>query len=178
MLARLALLFITVPLIELFLLIQVGERIGLTATVLLVVATGALGATLARQQGLATWRKFQTESAAGRPPGRTLLDGLLILIAGAVLLTPGLLTDLTGFALLIPAVRKLVGARLAGWFASRVRVATPRGRGPAAPRGPGSSHGSVPPRGPRLDSDAPVIEVEASVVRDASKSATTTGNES
>lgn len=170
MLARLLLLFITVPLIELFLLVQLGERIGLAATVALVVVTGILGASLARQQGLATWSRFQQESAAGRPPGRTLLDGLLILVAGAVLLTPGLLTDLTGFALLVPPIRSLLSRRLEGWLAGRVG----RGLGDT----PGPRQESPPRVGPDPGAGGPVIEVEARVVRDAPETSAGTSAES
>ncbi len=172
MLARLLLLFITVPLIELFLLVQLGERIGLAATVALVVVTGILGASLARQQGLATWSRFQQESAAGRPPGRTLLDGLLILVAGAVLLTPGLLTDLTGFALLVPPIRSLLSRRLEGWLAGRV------GRAVGDIPVPGPRQKSPPRVGPDPGAGGPVIEVEARVVRDAPETSAGTSAES
>ncbi len=165
MLARLLLLFITVPLIEFYLLVQLGDRIGLAATVALVVTTGILGASLARQQGLATWKRFQQESAAGRPPGRTLLDGLLILIAGAVLLTPGLLTDLTGFALLVPPIRSRLARRLEGWLARRIT------RGAGVPPGSHPGVGSPPRVGSAAGDGGPVIEVEAQVVRDISDSA-------
>ena len=165
MFGRLILLFIAIPLIELFLLVQVGERIGLAATVALVVATGILGASLARHQGLATWSRFQQESAGGRPPGQTLLNGLLILVAGAVLLTPGLLTDLTGFALLIPPLRSRLVRRLEGWLARRVtRVSRGTGAPPADRPRP-----TDPPRvSPTVGE---VIEVEATVVRDLSANA-------
>ncbi len=165
MFGRLILLFIAIPLIELYLLVQVGEQIGLAATVALVVTTGILGASLARHQGLATWSRFQQESAAGRPPGQTLLNGLLILVAGAVLLTPGLLTDLTGFALLVPPIRARLVRRLERWLARRVTRVT---RGTGAP--PGDRPRPTDP--PRVSSTmGEVIEVEATVVRDLAGSA-------
>jgi UPF0716 protein FxsA len=111
MLARLALLFVTVPLAELALLVWVGRRVGLVPTVALVVVTGIAGAALARWQGLATLDRFRAALDAGRLPHRELVDGVLILVAGAVLLTPGLLTDLAGFLLLVPPVRRLVRDR-------------------------------------------------------------------
>ena len=120
MLLRLLLLFTTVPLAELALLLWIGGRIGLLPTVALILVTGALGAALARHQGLATWGRFQEALAAGRLPGRELLEGLLILVAGALLLTPGVLTDAAGFLLLVPPARRwLVGRtelRLRGRF--------------------------------------------------------------
>ena len=105
---RLLALFILLPLVELALLLQVGRWIGLGWTLAIVVVTGFLGATLARRQGLRAWLAIQAELRAGRMPGGTLVDGLLILIGGIVLLTPGLLTDLAGFLLLIPGSRSVL----------------------------------------------------------------------
>lgn len=109
---RLAFLFVAIPLIELVLLVWIGRRMGLVPTVLLVVATGVLGATLARRQGLTALRDFRTALDSGQLPHRELVGGVLILVAGAVLLTPGLLTDVAGFLLLVPAVRRRVRDRV------------------------------------------------------------------
>lgn len=106
MLSRLILLFVAVPLLELALLLQVGQWIGLGPTVALVVATGFAGAALARQQGLRAFLAVQQELATGRLPGRSLLDGLSILVGGALLLTPGILTDVLGFSLILPVSRR------------------------------------------------------------------------
>lgn len=119
---RLAVLFVTIPLLELALLVLLGEHIGLLPTVALVVLTGILGAALARQQGMATWARFQEATNAGRMPHRELVEGLLVLVAGAVLLTPGLLTDVTGFLLLVPPVRAAVAARITASLGRRLRV--------------------------------------------------------
>ena len=108
MFIRLVTLFVLLPLAELALLLQVGRLIGLAWTLALVIATGFLGATLARRQGIRAWRAIQGELRAGRVPGSALVDGLLILIGGIVLLTPGILTDLVGFALLLPPTRAAV----------------------------------------------------------------------
>ncbi len=108
MFGRLLLLFTVVPIVELLLLVELGRHLGLAATLAIVLGTGALGAALARWQGLATLRRVQTEMEAGRLPAGPLVDGLLILVAGGVLLTPGLLTDLLGFALLVPTTRRAV----------------------------------------------------------------------
>jgi UPF0716 protein FxsA len=105
MFIRLLALFIVLPLIELALLIQVGRWIGLVWTLALVVATGFLGAALARRHGVRAWIAIRDELRAGRMPASALADGLLILIGGIVLLTPGLITDLFGFAMLVPATR-------------------------------------------------------------------------
>ena len=108
MLARLALLFVVVPLLELVLLIQVGQVVGLPATILLVLATGVAGAALARREGLRTLTNLQAELAKGALPGQALLDGLAVLVGGAFLLTPGILTDVAGFLLLLPPSRRWV----------------------------------------------------------------------
>lgn len=105
MFGKLLALFIAIPLIELALLIQIGEWLGVAPTIGLVVVTGILGASLARWQGFKTFLKIQRELDSGRIPANELLDGLMILIGGLLLLTPGLLTDLLGFSLLIPPVR-------------------------------------------------------------------------
>ncbi|MEM1271938.1 MAG: FxsA family protein, partial [Bacteroidota bacterium] len=93
---RLLLLFVVVPLVELVLLIELGERIGFLNTVLLVFATGILGSSLARSQGMKLFRDVQTQLGAGRSPNDALIDGLIILVCGALLLTPGVLTDVFG----------------------------------------------------------------------------------
>ena len=116
---RLLLLFTVVPLIELMLLIEIGRWVGLPATIALVLFTGALGAWLARTQGMQTLARLQQELQAGRMPTDALLDGLMIFIAGAVLLTPGLLTDLFGFALLTPACRGVVRRAVSEGFRKR-----------------------------------------------------------
>ncbi len=106
--ARLLLLFIALPAIELALLIEIGSRFGTVATLGLIVVTGAIGATLARGQGLRLIGEIQRELEEGRLPAGSLIDGLLILIAAAVLVTPGVLTDAFGFLCLVPGFRRLV----------------------------------------------------------------------
>lgn len=108
MLSRLLLLFIIVPAVELLLLIQMGRWIGTLPTIGLIVVTGIVGAYLTRQQGLQVLRRIQQEVKTGQMPGGTLLEGGMILVAGAVLMTPGVLTDALGFLLLIPQTRKLL----------------------------------------------------------------------
>jgi UPF0716 protein FxsA len=122
---RLLLLFTVVPLVELALLIQLGRLIGLAPTIALVLLTGAVGAALARWQGLQTLRRVQTEMAEGRVPTGALVDGLLILVAGAVLLTPGLITDIVGFLLLIPPTRAAVRRAVVEAFRRRMQPGQP-----------------------------------------------------
>lgn len=107
-LARLALLFVLVPLVELTLLIQVGRWVGLWPTVATVFLTGIVGAGLARAEGLRTMWAFRADLARGRIPAQPIQDGLAILVGGALLLTPGFVTDLVGFGLLVPITRRAV----------------------------------------------------------------------
>lgn len=127
MFGKLLLLFILVPLAELYLFIVLGKRIGLVETLIIVVATGALGAWLTRWQGTKALDRFRQASAEGRLPHQEVLDGLLILLAGAVLLTPGFLTDTVGFLMLVPPVRSLVRQQLAKYLQSRLSIITPAG---------------------------------------------------
>jgi UPF0716 protein FxsA len=125
MFLRLLLLFTVVPLVELYLLITIGRMIGVGPTIAIVLGTGILGAWLARWQGLAVLRRVREEMAAGRLPTDALIDGLLILVAAAVLLTPGLLTDTAGFLLLVPASRVVVRKAVAAAIAKRSRGVDP-----------------------------------------------------
>lgn len=115
MLAKLFAVFLIVPIIELMLLLTIGAQIGIWATLGIIIATALLGASLAQQEGLKTWWRFQEKLASGAFPNEELLDGLMILVAGAVLLTPGFLTDTIGFILLIPGSRRAVK----GWLRRR-----------------------------------------------------------
>lgn len=105
MLGRLLLLFTIVPLIELYILIKIGSYIGGLNTVLLVVATALLGAFLARLEGLRTLQQIQSSLSQGQIPAEELIDGVLILVGGIMLITPGVLTDLFALVLLFPFTR-------------------------------------------------------------------------
>ena len=102
---KLMVLFTVVPLVELALLIQVGKFIGTPMTIALVAVTGAVGVLLAKSEGLAVLGRLQDEMGMGEVPGNAILDGLFILVGGAFLLTPGLVTDTMGFIFLIPFTR-------------------------------------------------------------------------
>ena len=108
MLLKLFLAFTIIPIIEIYLLIEIGSMFGTLTAVTLVILTGFLGAFLARMQGLQTLYRIQESLREGRMPSGELLDALLIVIAGLVLLTPGFLTDSAGFLLLIPATRNSI----------------------------------------------------------------------
>ena len=124
MLARLLFLFIVVPLIELTLLLLLAEVTNWQFTLLLVLATGFLGALLARQQGLAAFRRVREDLRQTRLPGDSVVDAVLILIAAALLLTPGVLTDAFGLSLLFPPTRRRYKAWLLDWFRRRFRIQT------------------------------------------------------
>ena len=104
---RLLLLFVVLPAVELALLIQVGGRIGTVNTLALIVVTGVLGASLARREGLGVLRQIEGEIAEGRLPAGSLVDGVIILLAAALLVTPGVLTDAAGLLCLVPGFRAL-----------------------------------------------------------------------
>ena len=106
MLFRLFLLFVLLPVVELALLVQIGSRIGVAPTVAVVLVTGAAGALLARAQGTRALRRLQEALGAGSFPGDEIFDGALILGGALLLLTPGFLTDVVGFAALVPVTRR------------------------------------------------------------------------
>ncbi|TVR32377.1 MAG: FxsA family protein [Spirochaetaceae bacterium] len=120
---KLFLLFTVTPLVELYLLIRIGTWIGALPTVLLVVVTGFAGAYLAKLQGFQVWMRIQYEVNAGRFPATSLLDGLLLFAAGLVLITPGIITDVLGFLLIIPLTR----APIRDWLARKLRRMMDRG---------------------------------------------------
>lgn len=119
MFARLLFAFIVIPLAEIAILVKLGTMIGFWPTIFLQIGTGFLGAFLAKLQGLLVWRKIALELQSGRVPTEDMLNALLILVAGIVLLTPGLLTDLAGFALLVPLTRNTFKEWLKRQFKNR-----------------------------------------------------------
>lgn len=107
---RLILLFTALPLVEIYLLVKVGTAIGVIPTALAVVGTGVLGALLARKEGLSVFRRTREKLRQGKLPAEELIDGIVLLVSGAFLLTPGILTDAIGLTGLIPWFReKLIG---------------------------------------------------------------------
>lgn len=122
MIARLVLFFTIFPLIELALLLTLGKYTSVSTTIAFVLITGLIGALLLRWQGWHTWRKVQQDLQAGRAPTDSLVDGLLIVIASLLLITPGVLTDLVGITLLIPPLRALYRRAAAAYFQKRFQV--------------------------------------------------------
>lgn len=162
MFPRLLILFIGIPLIELVLFYRIGSLIGLGPTVATVILTGFLGAALTRRQGLQVLAKYQKALAEGRMPHAEVIEGLMILVAGAVLLTPGFLTDAIGFAMLIPPVRAVIRQFAGRYLKKRVNVSV---AGMGVDIGAGSGVGNDPTAAPRSKPpiDGPVIDVEAEV---------------
>ena len=170
----LLILFIVVPLIELFVIIEVGQAIGLWPTIALLFLSAVLGTALLRSQGRAAWRRFNDALAERRIPHREVFDGVLVIVGGTLLLTPGFVTDIFGLLLLIPPSRDAIravasklllgrvalGGRAAYWGFNRVRDR--RGRGASA--GPAQSNGSAPPSG----SQPYDFEGDAQEIRDES----------
>ncbi len=120
-LARLALLFVVVTLLELALLIRVGQIVGFWPTIGLVIFTGMAGAWLARLEGLRTLFKLRDDLAHGRLPGQAIMDGVAVLLGGALLLTPGIVTDILGFSLLLPQTRRSIQRRVREGLKAGVR---------------------------------------------------------
>lgn len=122
----LLLLFLIIPAIEIALFIQIGGAIGVIPTLLLIVITAVLGVTLLRMQGLRTLVRVQESLDRGEIPAIELIEGMMLLISGAFLLTPGFFTDAVGFAVLVPAIRRSVAL----WLLTNVNVVSLRtGRG-------------------------------------------------
>jgi UPF0716 protein FxsA len=156
------LIFILVPIAELYVIIKVGEAIGLIPTLVLLLLDAVLGSMLLRHQGRAAWVRFNRALAEGRLPHKEVFDGVLVIMGGALLLTPGFITDIFGLVLLIPPTRAIVRAissrlvrrrmALAGGVWTMGRAGRASRRRPAA-EGPGHgpSESGVPPRGPIPD---------------------------
>ena len=147
--ALLVILFIVVPILELYVIIQIGGLIGIVPTLLLLLADALLGSLLLRHQGRGAWQRFNTALAERRFPGREVADGLLIAIGGTLLLAPGFLTDIAGLILLIPPTRAVVRRLLRG-FVSRHFVVTATS---AAYRTGARATGSPSGNGARRDYD-------------------------
>jgi UPF0716 protein FxsA len=152
--------FIVVPMLELLLLLRIGQSIGALPTVALVVATALTGAYIISRQSLTALNRTLEALSEGRPPVQPVMDGLFLMIAGGLMLTPGLITDVVALALLVPPVRRWVARAVMAWLVKRTRVHVESfgldgfdGDGPSRPGG------RRPPGGGRGD-DGPVIDVE------------------
>jgi UPF0716 protein FxsA len=150
--AILVALFIVVPIVELYVIIQIGSLIGVLPTLALLLADALLGSLLLRHQGRGAWRRFNEALAQRRFPGREVADGLLIAIGGTLLLTPGFVTDIVGLILLIPPTRAIVRHLMRGYVMRRfVIVGAPGPAGPAS----SSRHYDYDATAEEIDGDDP-----------------------
>jgi UPF0716 protein FxsA len=152
--ALLVILFIVVPIAELYVIIQVGQWIGLWPTLALLLADALLGSMLLKHQGRSAWRRFNEALAQRRFPGKEVADGVLIVIGGTLLLTPGFLTDIVGLFLLIPPTRAIARRLLRRFSVGRFTVVGMPGGGGFG----GAARGGSGPR-PHYDYEATAEEV-------------------
>jgi UPF0716 protein FxsA len=150
--AILVALFIVVPIVELYVIIQIGSLIGVWPTIALLLADALLGSLLLRHQGRGAWRRFNAALAERRFPGREVADGLLIAIGGTLLLTPGFVTDIVGLVFLVPPTRAIIRRLMRGYAGRRFVVVGMPGSGGSAGRATASRH---------YDFDATAEEVDA-----------------
>ncbi|WP_130807682.1 FxsA family protein [Senegalia massiliensis] len=122
MLGKLILLFTVIPIVELFILFQIAEITSGFATVLLVIFTGVIGAYLAKSQGRIIIMRIRTDLNRGKMPGNELINGLCVLVGGALLLTPGIITDIVGFSLVIPLTRTIFKKYIKNKFSEKIRA--------------------------------------------------------
>lgn len=121
MLPVLVVLFIVLPILELAVIIQVGQSIGVLNTIGLLLLVSLVGSWLVKREGLGVWRRFRQQMESGRVPGREVADGAMIMLAGALLISPGFITDCVGVLLLLPPVRAAVRAGLLRKITLRVQ---------------------------------------------------------
>ncbi len=150
--------FVVVPIVEIGLFLQVGSYIGVAATLALIILTAIAGTMLVRSQGMDVIRKLQGSAERGEMPVAALIQGLFVLIAGVLLLTPGFATDTLGFALLIPPVRELIAARVWKFIEPNVVTSTQW-----SSTRPGQSGRTTNPSG------ATIIDIEAVEIEDTDK---------
>lgn len=156
--ALLVILFIAVPILELYVIIQIGSLIGVIPTLALLLADALLGSLLLRHQGRGVWQRFNAALAERRFPGREVADGLLIAVGGTLLLTPGFITDIFGLVLLIPPTRAIVRRLLRGFVSRRFVVVGAATRAAGA----GRDDSGAPPGARRsYDFDASAEEIES-----------------
>jgi UPF0716 protein FxsA len=160
----LLLVFIVVPIAELYVIIQVGELIGVVPTLLLLLLDAVLGSWLLKHEGRSAWRRFNQALAERRLPAKEVADGFLVILGGALLIAPGFITDIFGVLFLLPPTRAVARRILRRWTVGRVAVvgfpggATMGGFG----RGPGGGSGSTgPSRSYDYDVDAEEVGEDA-----------------
>jgi UPF0716 protein FxsA len=128
-------LFIALPLLELYVILKVGDAIGAVWTILLLAADSVLGSLLLRSQGRSVWRRFNTALAEGKMPHREVIDGVLVIFGGAFLITPGFVTDFVGLLLLLPPTRSVIRSNVVRRLGRRVAVGVANRPGHGRPPG-------------------------------------------
>ena len=160
----LLLLFLVVPFVELYVLIKVGSVLGVLNTIAVVLLVSVVGAWLVKREGLKTLRRIQSQLDQLKVPTDELLDGGLIMLSGALMLTPGFVTDIVAIALLLPPIRKLVRRQLKARYGKRFSLVDMGGVGGV---GAETSFGSIftgsNSRGPFRSRRGPIIDVESEV---------------
>lgn len=159
-------MFIAIPIIEIGLFIEIGGWIGLWPTLGIVIVTAFAGTTLLRLQGLAVLQRAQESAARSELPVQEVFDGLCLLIAGVLLLTPGFFTDAVGFMLFVPPFRRFAAMAIGRWLvrSGKISVSTggfgagPSGAGPGSNRGPGTGGAAG---GPVIDGDFEEVDTPA-----------------
>jgi UPF0716 protein FxsA len=153
------LVFVAVPIIEIAIFIKVGGLIGVWQTLALVIGVAVFGTWLLRQQGLQTFTKAQAAMNRGEMPVGEMLDGFFLVLAALLMVTPGLLTDAIGFALLIPASRKALGALLRAWIVRKsVKVQFYQTGGPGSDAEPRDRPGAFGAKGPIIEGEASEVD--------------------
>ena len=137
MFGRLFLMFTLIPALELVLLVKIGSQIGTDRTIALILITGILGAWMARREGTRVWGQVNKQLQQGTVPGQELVEALLILLSGAMLITPGFMTDILGFSLLVPQIRIQAAKALRDRFSKHVNFQSFTPPGGPFPPGPG-----------------------------------------
>ena len=127
-------LFIALPLVELYVILKVGDAIGVVWTILLLAGDSVLGSLLLRAQGRSVWRRFNNALAEGKMPHREVIDGVLVIFGGAFLITPGFVTDVIGLLLLLPPTRAIIRRRVVQRLGRRVAVGVTTRSGHPRPR--------------------------------------------
>lgn len=139
MMVKLLLLLTIVPAVELYLLLQIGSWLGPLQTVALILITGMVGAYIAKREGFGLLTTLRDELAKGMPPGERLMEGALVIAGGLLLVTPGVFTDLAGFALILPPTRRWVAPRALAWLLTKVTITSGRPTQPTDKKTPFST---------------------------------------
>ncbi|HVV91619.1 MAG TPA: FxsA family protein [Solirubrobacterales bacterium] len=157
----LVLVFVVVPIAELYVIIQVGEWIGVVPTLLLLLLDAVLGAWLLKREGRSAWRRFNRALAERRLPAKEVADGFLVILGGALLIAPGFITDVFGVLFLLPPTRAVARRVLRRWTVGRVAVVGFPGGAAMGGFGRGGSRDAAPNRSYDYDVDAEEVPDEA-----------------